>query len=109
MRHFMRAGLVDGRIRRAIVLRHDIICEHPGLDFLAADVREHSAIDLHAWAEHLAALLNHFLPLQWVVDDITVLKGQVVFVHYGANALAPTAGGFQIGNNFRLFHSHNRI
>ena len=105
LRHFMGAGLVDGRIGRAIVLRDDIIRQHPGFHFLAADVREHLAVDFHTRAKHLAAFLDHLLPLQRVVDDVAVFKGQVVFAHDGAHALAPAATRFQISNDFWLAHS----
>ena len=50
LRHFMGAGLVDRRVGRDVVLRHDVVREHPGFDFLAADVGEHLAVDLDARA-----------------------------------------------------------
>ena len=103
-RHFMRAGLVDRRVGRAIVLRDNVVGQHPGFHFLAADVREHVAIDFDARAEHLAALLDHFLALQGVVDNVAVLEGQVVFAQDGADTLAPAAGGFQISDDFWLVH-----
>jgi len=36
--------------------------------------------------------------------DVAILKGQVVFAEDGADALAPAAARFQIGNNFRFVH-----
>ena len=106
LRHFVGAGLVDRRVGRAVVGRHDFVREHPGFDFLAADVGQHLAVDLDARAQHLAALLDHFLALQRVVDDVAVLERQVVFAQHGADALAPAAGWFQIGNNFWLVHGY---
>jgi hypothetical protein len=106
LRHFVGTGLVDRRVGREIVLRHDIVREHPGLDFLAADVGQHLAVDLDARAQHLAALLDHFLTLQRVVDDVAVFVRQVVFFEHGADALAPAAGRFQIGNNLWFVHGH---
>ena len=79
--------------------------EHPGFDFFAADVGQHVSVDLDAGAEHLAAFLDHFLALHRVVDDVPVFKRQVVFAHDGADSLAPTAGGLQIGDDFWLFHN----
>jgi hypothetical protein len=105
LRHFVGAGLVDGRVGLAIVGHYNVVLEHPGFHFLAADVGEHLAVDFHAGAEHLAAFLDHLLPLQGVVDDVAVLVGQVVFAQDGAHALAPAAGGFQISNDFRLTHN----
>ena len=58
-----------------------------------------------ARAEHLAALLNHFLALQRVVDDVAVFEGQVVLAHDGAHALAPAAARFQVSNNFWFVHN----
>ena len=102
----MGAGLIDRRVRRDVVLRHDVVREHPGFDFFAADVGQHLAVDLDAGAHHLAALLDHFLALQRVVDDVAVLEGQVVFAQHGADALAPAATRFQIGNNFWFAHGN---
>jgi hypothetical protein len=102
----MGAGLVDRRVGHAVVGRDDVVREHPGLDFLAADVGQHVAVDLDARAQHLAALLDHFLPLQRVVDDVAVFVRQVIFFKHGADALAPAAGRFQIGNNLWFVHGH---
>src|ERR1035437_7104287 len=106
LRHFVGARLVDRRVGCAVVGRHDFVREHPRFDFLAADVGQHLAVDLDARAQHLAALLDHFLALQRVVDDVAVLERQVVFAQHGADALAPAAGRFQIGNNFWFVYGH---
>jgi hypothetical protein len=105
LRHFVGAGLVDRCVGRDVVLRHDIVGEHPGFDFFAADVGEHVAVDLDARAQHLAGLLNHFLALHRVVDDVAVFVGQVVFLQHGADALAPAAGRFQVSDDFWFAHS----
>ena len=102
----MGAGLVDRRVGRNVVLRHDVVREHPGFDFLAADISEHLAVDLDARAQHLAALLDHFLALQRIVDDVAVFVRQVIFFEHGADALAPAAGRFQIGNNLWFCHGN---
>ena len=85
----MRARLIGRRIRRPSVRLHDIVREHPRFHFFATDVGQHSAVDLDARAEHLAALFDHLLALHGIVDDITVFERQIVFVEDGANALAP--------------------
>ena len=87
----MGAGLVDRRVGHAVVGRHDVVRQHPRFDFLAADVRQHLAVDFHAGAQHLAAFLDHFLALQGIVDDVAVFERQVVFAQHGADALAPAA------------------
>src|ERR1035437_2098524 len=106
LRHFVGARLVDRRVGCAVVGRHDFVRENPRFDFLAADVGQHLAVDLDARAQHLAALLDHFLALQRVVDDVAVLERQVVFAQHGADALAPAADRFQIGNNFWFVHGN---
>lgn len=107
LRYFMGAGLVDGRVRRAIILGNDFIGQHPGFDFLAADVGQHVAVDFDARAQHLAAFFDHFLPLQRVVDDVAVFIGQVVFAQHGANSLAPATGRFQVSDNLWFGHRLN--
>ncbi len=102
----MGAGLVDRRVGRAVVGRHDFVREHPRFDFLAADVGQHLAVDLDARAQHLAAPLDHLLALQRVVDDVAVFVRQVVFFEHGTDALAPAAGRFQIGNNLWFVHGY---
>jgi len=98
------AGPVDRHSRIEIVRLHDLVRQYPRFDFLAADVGEHLAVDFDARTEHLTALFNHFLALGQVVDDVAVFVGQVVFLEHGAHAVAPAAGWFQIGDDFRFFH-----
>jgi hypothetical protein len=105
----MRARLVDRRIGRDVVLRHNIVREHPRFDFLAADVGQHVAVDLDARAQHLTGLLDHFLTLQRVVDDVAVFVRQVVLFQHGADALAPAAGRFQVSDDFWFAHSFVKI
>ena len=106
LRHFVGTRLIDGRIGRAVVGRHDLVRKHPGFDFLAADVGQHLAVDLDARTHHLPALLNHFLALQRVVDDIAILERKVVFTQHGTDTLAPAAARFQIGDNFWFDHDN---
>jgi hypothetical protein len=103
-RHFVGARLVNRRVGRPVIWRHDVVRKHPGFDFLAADVRQHLAVDFNARTHHLAALFDHFLALQRVVDDVAVLKRQVVFAQHGTHAVAPATGRFQIGDDFRFAH-----
>ena len=105
LRHLMRARLIRRRVGFAIHRLHQALGEHIDFDFLPADIGQHVAIDFHARAQHLAALLDHLLPLHGIVDDVAVLERQIVFAHDGAHALAPAAGGFQVSNNFRFVHS----
>lgn len=100
----MRTGLVRRRIGLPVDRLHEPLGQHIRFHFLAADVRQHVAVDFHAWAQHLAAFLDHLLALHRIIDDVAVLVRQIVFAHDGAHALAPAAGGFQIGNNFRFIH-----
>jgi hypothetical protein len=102
--HFVRARLIGWRVGLAIYRLHEALRKHVGLNFFTADIWKHVAIDFHAGAEHLAALFDHFLALDWVIDDIAVFKGQIVFAHDGAHALAPAAGGFQVSYDSRFIH-----
>jgi hypothetical protein len=106
LRHLVGAGLVGRRVRLDGVLGDQTFREHVGFDFLAADVGKHVAVDLDAGAHHLAALVDHFLTLQWIIDDVAVFEGQVVFAHDGADAVAPAATRFQVGDDFRFAHRH---
>ena len=101
----MRAGLVDRRVGNAGGWGVRFVREHASFDFLAADVGQHLAVDLDARAQHLAALLDHFLALQRVVDDVAVFITVIIFED-GADALAPAAGRFQIGNNLWFVHAN---
>src|SRR6185436_7340140 len=51
LRFFVRARFVDGRIRFAFICAHEVVRQQKSLNFLAAYVREHSAIDLDTRAE----------------------------------------------------------
>jgi len=75
-----------------------------GFHFIAADVGEHVAVDLDAGAHLLAALLDHFLALEGVVDDVSIFKRQFIFTEDGANTLAPATGGFQVSYNIWFSH-----
>jgi len=98
------AGLIGRSVGLTIVLRDQFVGEQIGFDFFAADVGQHFAVHFDAGAEHLAALLDHFLALGRVVDDVAIFKGQVIFTHDGADALAPAAARLQVSNDFRLLH-----
>lgn len=100
----MGTRLIGRRIRCALVLLHEIIGNQKSFHFLAADVGQHFAIDLDAWAKHLPALFNHLLTLDGIIDDVPVFVRQVVFTHDRAHALAPATGRFQVSDNFRFIH-----
>jgi len=104
LRHLVRAWLVCGRICGALILLHEIIGDQISFDFLATDVRQHFAVNLDAGAEHLTAFFDHFLALGGLVDDISILVGEIVFAHDGADALAPAASRFQVSDDFRFIH-----
>src|SRR6516165_4699489 len=102
--HLVRARLVRGSIRRAVARFDQAVAHKIRLDFVAAYIGEHVAVDLNARAEHLAALLDHLLTLHRVVDDVAVLVGQIVFAEDGTDTLAPATGGFQVSDYFRFIH-----
>jgi hypothetical protein len=56
------------------LLREEIL-----LKLLTADISEHRAINFNAWAELLTALSNHLFTLGWIIDDISILVGEIVF------------------------------
>lgn len=103
--HLMRAWLIRRGIRSASVGLHQIVREQKGLDLIAADIRQHLAIDLHARAQHLAAFFDHLLTLGWVVDNVPVLIREIILVQHGAHALTPATGRFQISDNLWFIHS----
>ena len=85
------AGSIGWGIGFAAVGGNQAFGKHVSFDFLAADVREHRAIDFNAWAEHLAAFLDHVLALRGIIDDIAIFVRQIVFAHDRPHTLAPTA------------------
>ncbi len=95
-----------GRVQRNVGLYlgggHDALLEHVGLHFLAADVRQHDPVDLHARGEGLAAALLHLKPERGVQDDVLVGVGEGVLRHDGAYSSAPSAGGLEVGGDFGL-------
>jgi len=104
LRHFVCARLIRRRIGLDLVRFHEIVGQEKCFHFFTADVWQHPSVDLDAWAEHLAALLNHLLTLIGVIDDVAIFKGQVIFAHDGAHTLAPATGRFQISYNLRFSH-----
>src|ERR1700690_3243812 len=93
------AWRIDRYIDRRVVLGGDPILDEPPFQFLAADVCQHFSIHFDAWGKLLAAFLDHLQTLTWIVPDVPVLKGKVVFTQNGADALTPTAMRFQIRDN----------
>jgi hypothetical protein len=101
--------LVRGCLRGSIIRLDQSLAQHPGFDFLSADVGEHVPIHLDTWTQELPALLNHFLSLLGIVDNVPIFKGQVVLPQHGSHALTPPARRLQIGHNSRFVHiSYNR-
>src|ERR1035441_745517 len=62
-RHHILARRVDGNGHGPVRLLDQALGYQVGLHFQAAHVRQHVAVDLHARAERLPALLHHFLAL----------------------------------------------
>jgi len=104
-RHFVSARLIGRGIGSAVRGLNQAVSQKKSFDFFTADVWQHAAIDLDAWAKHLAAFLNHFLALHRVINDIAVLEGKLIFTQDGAHTLAPATARFQIGNNLWFIHS----
>ena len=75
-RPLVRARLVNGSVCRAVRRLNQAIGDEVGFQLRAAHVRQHLAVDLDARTERLAALLDHFLPLPRVVDDVAVFNGK---------------------------------
>ncbi|MDB6131421.1 MAG: hypothetical protein JWM04_2528 [Verrucomicrobiales bacterium] len=98
---------VNRRLWSFIIGGHQVVFQKEYFNFLAADVRKHVTVDLHAGTEHLAAFLNHFLALIHVIDDIAIFEWEFVFAKNGADTIAPTATGFEVGDNFRFIHRKN--
>ena len=104
LRHFVGARLIGRGVGGPISGFHQTIGEEIRFDFLTANIGEHTAIDFDARTKHLAALFDHFLPLQGIVDDVAVFVGQVVFAHNRAYTLAPATARFEISNDFWFIH-----
>ena len=100
-RHFVGARLVDRRVVAHVVGSDDAILQHPCFDLFPADIGQHVTVDLDARAEHLPRTFNHYGALRGVIDDIAIFEGKLVLLHDGADALAPTTGGFEVGDYFR--------
>ena len=96
------AGGVQGHVGGHLVGSDQLLCQHVGLHFLAADVRQHDPVDLHARGEGLSAALFHLKAERRILDDILLRVGQGILRHDGAYSLAPSAGGLQIGCDFEL-------
>src|SRR2546422_1191254 len=76
-RDLMRAGLIRWRIRCAVRRLNQIVRKQIGLDFLAADIGEHMAVDFHTGTEHLAAPFDHLLALHRIGDDVAIFERKV--------------------------------
>jgi hypothetical protein len=100
----MCAGLIDRDICSAVSGLHQAVGQEKCFHLGAAYVRQHSAIDLHAGAQGLAALFDHLPPLGRVVDDVAVLERQFVFPQHSPDPLAPAASRLQVSDNLWFFH-----
>ncbi len=101
----MSTRLIGRSVRGLRVLLDEALSQKISFHLVATDIRKHLTIDLNTWAKHLTALLNHFLALGGIIDDVTILEWQVVFAHDGPNALTPATRWFQISNNLWFIHS----
>ena len=99
------ARLIRGSIWLSLIGLDELIRQQKGLDFFAADIGQHAAVDFDAGAQHLAALFDHFLALRWIVDDVAILERKVVLAHDRSNPLAPATSWFQVGDDLRFIHN----
>ena len=83
---------------------HQSRFEQVGFHFVPIAIGQHVSIDLNTRGKALPALFDHLRAEQRVVDDIAIFVIQIVFAHDGAHALAPAAGGFQVGSDGWCFH-----
>ena len=85
----------------------ELIVDQVILDFFAADIGEHFAVDLNTGRKGLATFRFHFPAKSRVLDDVFLGVRQIVFGEHGTNAGAPAAGGFQISSDLGRIHLWN--
>ena len=90
------AARISGRAGGGIAGFHEIVAEQVIFDFLARDVGEHDAVNLDTRGKGLTGLLHHLGVIRAMVDNVDVLKRQVVLVHDRAHTIRPPTGGFEI-------------
>jgi len=98
------AGGVGGDTGGSGVQLNEALGDEVMLEFIAGDVGKHSAVDLDAGREGLAALLLHLPAEGGILNDVLFGVGETIFAQYGANALAPATLGFEVSGDLRLFH-----
>src|SRR3954470_15382944 len=92
LRYLVSTGLVGRGIGGPARFPNEISGEQISLYFFPTNVRKHVTLHFDAGTQHLPALLDHFLALHRIIDDVTIFVRQVVFAHDSAHALAPAAG-----------------
>ena len=75
----VRAWRIGGNIGRRIARFDEFVLDEITFDFFAADVGKHAAVDYDTRRKRLPTLAFHFLPESWVLDNILLCVGQVVF------------------------------
>ena len=73
-----------------------VVAEQVVFDFLAGDVRQHHAVDLHAGGKRLSGLPDHLGVVLAVVDDVDVSIFQAVLAQNGADAVGPSARRLEV-------------
>src|SRR5689334_22709720 len=101
------ARTVQRDIHRRLIRRHDVVLQHPGLEFLARDIGKHRAIYLQSRLFVLATLLLHLPTERRVLDDIFLIEFEIVLLEHGAHAVAPAAVSLQPGGDLGFLHAGN--
>ena len=102
---FGRAGSVKRHLRRRGISLHQLVGNKVVLNFFAANIRKHRSVDFDAGRKWLTTLLLHFPPKGRVLDDVLFLLRQIVFLENCPDPIAPSARGFQVGDNLRFIHN----
>lgn len=99
------AGRIDRNIDRCVAVGHEVVGDEPVLQFFAADVGKQVVVDYDAGGQFLSAALFHLGAEFGIFDDVLFLVRKIVLGQNGANAIAPAAGGFDVGSDVRFVHS----
>ncbi len=101
---FVAAGRVDGHANFCRRGAHVSVGDEPLFHFFARYVGEDFAINFQGGLQMLAALGDHLGVVSRVVDDVAILVRELIFAEDGADAVAPSAEGFHVGDDFWCGH-----
>ena len=101
------ARRVGRDLGRGIAGFDEFVLDEIMLDFFAADVGEHVAVDLDTRRKRLPTFGFHFPAEGRVLNNVLLRVGHVVFGQDSADTGAPATIGFQICGNFWLLHRQN--